>query len=284
MKKIAFIGLGNMGFPMAGHLIKNGYYVTVYNRSVTKSIKWSEEYKGQYSDNLDTLISEADIVILCVTNDQDTREIVERSSKLLKSGGIVIDHSTTSAIVARESYELLKSKNISFIDAPVSGGQVGAQNGQLTIMVGGEETSYKQVELLLKCYAKKITYMGESGNGQLTKMMNQICLVGVIQGLAEGINFAIKSGLNPQKAIESISQGAASSWQMENRASTMIEGKFDFGFAVSLVRKDLDIVLAEATKNGAELPITALINQFYIRLMNQNMAKADTSALIALLD
>ncbi len=283
MQKITFVGLGNMGYPMAGHLIKSDYNVTVYNRSNTKSIKWSEEYNGQYVDNLDQLLKSTDILVLCVGNDDDIKGIAEKAAKSLKAGSIVVDHTTSSANVARECYNLLKQNDISFIDAPVSGGQVGAQNGQLTIMVGGDELVYQQIEPLLKCYAKKITYMGESGNGQLTKMVNQVCLVGVIQGLAEGINFAIKSGLDPKKAIEVISQGAAGSWQMDNRAFTMIEDKFDFGFSVSLVRKDLDIVLAEAKKNGAELPVTTLINQFYEKLVELDMSKYDTSALIKLL-
>jgi len=284
MKRISFIGLGNMGYPMAGHLVKNNYNVTVYNRSSSKAIKWSEEYKSHYTDSLNELLTNTDILVLCVGNDNDIKEIIEKATNSLKNGSIIIDHTTSSANIARECYHLLKTKNISFIDAPVSGGQVGAQNGQLTIMVGGDEDSYKEVEPLLYSYAKKVTYMGESGNGQLTKMVNQICLVGVIQGLAEGINFAIKSKLDPKKVIEVISQGAAGSWQMDNRSLTMIEDKFDFGFAINLVRKDLDIVLAEAIKNSAELPVTSLINQFYQKLVEHDMGKYDTSALIKLLN
>lgn len=283
MKQIAFIGLGNMGYPMAGHLANNNYKVTVFNRTNPKSIKWSEEYHGNSSTNLDELLSIADILILCVGNDNDVKEIVRKSRHLLKPGSIIIDYTTTSADLAKESYHLLKQKNISFIDAPVSGGQLGAQKGSLTTMLGGDEDICYQVEPILNCYSKKVTYMGISGNGQLTKMVNQISLVGVVQGLAEGINFAIKSGLDPKKTIEVISQGAAGSWQMDNRAITMIDNKFDFGFAVSLIKKDLGIVLQEANKNGAELPITAIIDQFYLKLLNNDMAKADASALITLL-
>ncbi len=283
MQKIGFIGLGNMGYPMAGHLVKNNYDVTVYNRSIEKSIKWRSEYNGRFIDNLDEIFSIIDVLILCVGNDDDIRNIVNRASKLLKSGSIIIDHTTTSATIAKESYLLLKEQNISFLDAPVSGGQLGAQNGKLTVMVGGDQTSYNNIQPLLSCYSKKITYMGNSGSGQLTKMANQICLVSVIQGLAEGINFAKRAGLNPSKVIEAISQGAAGSWQMDNRAATMIEGKFDFGFAVDLVCKDLCIALDEAALNGSEMPVTALIDQFYRRLVNHNMAKADASSLITLL-
>lgn len=201
MKQIAFIGLGNMGYPMAGHLANNNYKVTVFNRTNPKSIKWSEEYHGNSSTNLDELLSIADILILCVGNDNDVKEIVRKSRHLLKPGSIIIDHTTTSADLAKESYHLLKQKNISFIDAPVSGGQLGAQKGSLTTMLGGDEDICYQVEPILNCYSKKVTYMGISGNGQLTKMVNQISLVGVVQGLAEGINFAIKSGLDPKKKL-----------------------------------------------------------------------------------
>jgi len=285
MRKLGFIGLGVMGYPMAGHLLKDPQnQVTVYNRTVSKAEKWTTEYQGSYVRDYMEMVEELDVLLLCVGNDDDVRSIVERAYTRMKEGSIIIDHTTTSATVARELAELVKERGISFLDAPVSGGQVGAEKGLLTTMVGGESEAYQQVANILENYSKKVTYMGEVGNGQLTKMVNQICIAGVVQGLAEGISFAKNAGLDAHKVIEVISQGAAGSWQMENRSATMIEGKFDFGFAVSLMRKDLGIVLDEARKNKSELPVTAVVDQFYARLEKIGHDRSDTSSLIVLLE
>jgi 3-hydroxyisobutyrate dehydrogenase-like beta-hydroxyacid dehydrogenase len=284
--KIGFIGLGNMGYPMAGHLVKNNYELMAYNRSQDKLKKWGAENNAPIAQNYQELIERSDVLILCVGNDHDVRTIVRSDWGVLnrmKPGSVVIDHTTTSAFLAQEISGLLKSKNISFLDCPVSGGQIGAENGQLTIMAGGDEEAFSKVSPILNCYSKKLSYMGVSGNGQLTKMVNQICLAGVIQGLSEGINFAINSGLDADKAVEVISHGAAGSWQMNHRSSTMIADKFDFGFAIKLMRKDLNICLSEARQNASSLPITSLIDQFYAQLENMGFANCDTSALIKLL-
>jgi 3-hydroxyisobutyrate dehydrogenase-like beta-hydroxyacid dehydrogenase len=285
MTKIGFIGLGVMGYPMAGHLAKAGYPVTVFNRTTSKAVKWMEEYPGSYTTDIQEMAKEVDVLCLCVGNDQDVREIIEGQVwSALKPGSVVIDHTTASAKLAREMAALLAQREISFLDAPVSGGQVGAETGNLTTMVGGDYATYEKYESLLQTYSKKVTYLGESGHGQLCKMVNQICLVGVIQGLAEGIQFAKNAGLHPDQVIEVIAEGAAGSWQMNHRAQTMIAGEFNFGFAVSLMRKDLGIVLDEARQNQSELPITALIDQFYARLEKKGLDRVDTSALITLLD
>ncbi len=284
MKKIGFIGLGVMGYPMAGHLHRKGHTVTVYNRTVHKAEKWAAEYQGEYVEDYISMVSDLDVLILCVGNDDDVRDIVQKAYSEMKAGSMIVDHTTTSATVAQELASLVRENGIEFLDAPVSGGQVGAEKGLLTTMVGGELKAYEQVEELLACYSKKVTYMGEAGNGQRTKMVNQICIAGLVQGLAEGISFAKNAGLDAHKVIEVISQGAAGSWQMENRSETMIEGKFDFGFAVSLMRKDLGIVLDEARRNQSELPVTAIVDQFYARLEKIGHERSDTSSLIVLLE
>jgi 3-hydroxyisobutyrate dehydrogenase-like beta-hydroxyacid dehydrogenase len=285
MTKIGFIGLGVMGYPMAGHLAKAGYPVTVFNRTTAKALKWVKEYPGSYATDIQEMAKEVDILYLCVGNDQDVRGVIAGQVwDAMKRGSIVIDHTTASAKLAQEMAALLAQREISFLDAPVSGGQVGAEQGLLTTMVGGDYATYEKCESLLQTYSKKVTYLGKSGHGQLCKMVNQICLVGVIQGLAEGIQFAKNAGLNPKQVIEVIAAGAAGSWQMNHRAHTMIAGEFNFGFAVSLMRKDLGMVLDEARQNQSELPITALIDQFYARLEKNGLDRADTSALVTLLD
>jgi len=284
--QIGFIGLGNMGYSMAGHIALNNYDISVYNRTIAKSRKWGDEYKARYCESYQDVITASDVLILCVGNDQDVEKIITSDQGVyhnMKSGGIVIDHTTTSASIARMMSELLLKKEICFLDSPVSGGQIGAQKGELTTMVGGSEHAYTKIENILKCYSKKVSYMGESGNGQLSKMVNQICLASIIQGLSEGINFAINAGIDPYKVIDAISHGAAGSWQMNNRATTMIGNKFDFGFAVRLMLKDLGICLNEAKNNNSELPVTALINQFYMKLVNMGCSEYDTSSLIKLL-
>jgi len=285
MKKLGFIGLGTMGYPMAGHLVRNGYEVTAYNRTTSKAQAWASEYQAKIVENYQDMLPEIDVLIMCVGNDNDVRSIVQNGVyQHMRAGSIVVDHTTASAEVAREMCRLLQERSIAFLDAPVSGGQSGAEKGILTTMVGGEYESFEQVVNILNSYSKKVTHMGESGCGQLTKMVNQICIAGLIQGLSEGISFAKNAGLDAHKVIEVISQGAAGSWQMENRAHTMIEGKFDFGFAVDLMRKDLGIALDEAKKNQSELPVTALVDQFYAKLQKMGYSGADTSSLIALLD
>jgi 3-hydroxyisobutyrate dehydrogenase-like beta-hydroxyacid dehydrogenase len=284
--EIGFIGLGRMGYPMAGHLVAKHYSVAVYNRTADRANKWSEQYKAKTYDSIQELISQSDLLCLCVGNDADVREIITSNYGVynhMRKSGVVIDHTTTSATLAKEMHALLAEKDISFLDCPVSGGQIGAEKGQLTIMVGGDESAYLKANPILSCYGKKISYMGKSGNGQLAKMANQICIVGVIQSLAEGIAFAVNAGLDPHKVIDATAQGSAGSWQMSNRATTMIEDKFDFGFALKLMRKDLNICLDEARRNGSELPITAIIDQFYAALENMGYSQYDASALIKLL-
>jgi 3-hydroxyisobutyrate dehydrogenase len=286
MAKVAFLGLGVMGFPMAGHLVKAGHEVTVYNRTAKKAEEWVAKHKGKKAATPAEAAKGADLVCACVGNDDDLRSIVygdQGAFAGMGKGVTFVDHTTASAIVARELDEEAKKRGFGFLDAPVSGGQAGAENGQLTIMVGGDAATYAKAEPVIKVYAKAITHMGPAGNGQLTKMVNQICIAGLVQGLSEAVNFAKRAGLDTDKVLATISKGAAQSWQMENRWKTMAEGKFDFGFAVDWMRKDLAICLAESKNNKARLPTTALIDQFYAHVQARGGGRWDTSSLMHLL-
>ena len=287
MAKTAFIGLGVMGFPMAGHLVKAGHAVAVWNRTGDKSVKWAASHAGRAATSPADAARGADFVMVCVGNDDDLRAVTLGPNGALAGmtkGAILVDHTTASAGVARELERAAAEKGIGFIDAPVSGGQAGAENGQLTVMCGGNADTYSRVEPIIKAYAKMQRLMGAAGSGQLTKMVNQICIAGVVQGLAEALAFAKKAGLDQAGAIEVISKGAAQSWQMENRFKTMIEGKFDFGFAVDWMRKDLGIVLEEGRARGASLPLTALVDQFYAEVQQMGGSRWDTSSLLARLE
>jgi 3-hydroxyisobutyrate dehydrogenase len=286
MAKLAFLGMGVMGFPMAGHLKKAGHDVVVYNRSVKKAQDWSAKHGGGNAPTPVEAAKGADIVLVCVGNDDDLRSVVFGEKGALagmKAGAILVDHTTASAEVAREIYAAAKAKGIGFLDAPVSGGQAGAENGQLGIMVGGDDDVFAKAEPVLKVYAKALSLMGPVGAGQLTKMVNQICIAGLLQGLSEGMNFAVKAGLDTDKVLSVITAGAAGSWQMNNRAKTMVQGKFDFGFAVDWMRKDLSICLDEAKRNKARLPMTAVVDQFYAQVQARGGGRWDTSSLIHLL-
>jgi len=282
--KTAFIGLGVMGFPMAGHLKAAGHEVAVYNRTAEKARKWAEKHGGAAFDAIPEAVAGAEVVLLCVGNDDDLRDVVAQALPALSAGTTVVDHTTTSAKVAREMAELLADKGCAFVDAPVSGGQAGAENGQLTIMVGADQAAYDHVLPVIEVYAKAVRRMGEVGSGQLTKMCNQIAIAGVVQGVAEALHFAKRSGLPTEDVLAAISKGAAQSWQMENRWPTMDQGKFDFGFAVDWMRKDLGIALDEARSNGAKLPATALIDQFYAEVQAMGGNRWDTSSLVARLE
>jgi 3-hydroxyisobutyrate dehydrogenase/2-hydroxy-3-oxopropionate reductase len=288
MAKVAFIGLGVMGYPMAGHLKKRGGHdVTVYNRSAARAEKWAAEHGGGHAPTPKAAATGADFVFTCVGNDDDLRSVVFGDAGALagmKAGAILIDNTTASALVARELGAAAKAKGVGFLDAPVSGGQAGAENGQLTVMVGGDEADYAKARPVVEAYAKMVGLMGPTGAGQLTKMVNQICIAGLVQGLSEGIHFAKHAGLDVEQVIGVISKGAAQSWQMENRYKAMIAGKFEFGFAVDWMRKDLDIALTEARDNGAKLPVTALVDQFYAEVQAMGGKRWDTSSLIARLD
>ena len=286
MAKLAFLGLGVMGFPMARHLVETGHDVTVYNRTSAKAKKFSAEFKSQMADSPGEAAIGADIVFACVGDDPDIKQITigERGAfAAMKPNSILVDHTTASAKVARELADAADEKNLYFIDAPVSGGQLGAENGKLTIMCGGQKEIFEKAQPIMACYGAKITWMGSAGSGQLTKMVNQICIAGLLQGLSEALNFGQKAGLEMERALDVIAGGAAQSWQMENRGTTMLANEFDFGFAVDWMRKDLNICIEEAAKNGAELPITAIISQLYGRLSNQGFGRNDTSSLIRLL-
>jgi 3-hydroxyisobutyrate dehydrogenase-like beta-hydroxyacid dehydrogenase len=285
--KLAFLGLGVMGFPMAGHLARAGHDVTVYNRSAPKAQKWVETCGGTHAATPAAAARGADIVMMCVGNDDDVRAVATGADGALSgmaAGAILVDHTTASAEVAREVFAAAHAKGIGFLDAPVSGGQAGAENGKLTIMVGGEPAVFTRAEGVLATYARAVTLMGSAGSGQLTKMVNQICIAGLVEALSEGIHFAMRAGLDPERVLDVISKGAAQSWQMENRGKTMIAGKFDFGFAVDWMRKDLAICLTEARRNGAMLPVTAVVDQFYAQLQARGGGRADTSSLIRLLN
>ncbi len=288
MSKVAFIGLGVMGFPMAGHLkTKGGHDVTVYNRTAAKAAAWVEKFGGSSAPTPAQAAENADFVFTCVGNDDDLRSVTTGPDGVfqsMKPGAILIDNTTASAEVARELDAAAKAKGCSFIDAPVSGGQAGAENGVLTVMCGGDEATFATAKPVIDAYARMVGLMGPAGAGQLTKMINQICIAGVVQGLAEGIHFGKRAGLDIEKVVEVISKGAAGSWQMENRHKTMNEGKYDFGFAIDWMRKDLGIVLTEARQNGAKLPLTALVDQFYGDVQAMGGNRWDTSSLLARLE
>ena len=286
MTKVAFIGLGVMGYPMAGHLQTKGHEVTVYNRTTAKAEKWVAEYGGSLAATPRAAAEGAEIAFTMVGNDDDVRAVVlgeEGAFAGLASGKALVDHTTASAGVAREIFALGQDKGIAAIDAPVSGGQAGAENGVLTVMCGGEKAAFEAVKPVIDCYARACTLMGAAGAGQLTKMVNQICIAGLVQGLSEGMNFGARAGLDMASVIDVISKGAAGSWQMENRAPTMCQGKYDFGFAVDWMRKDLGICLAEANRNGARLPVTALVDQLYAQVQARGGNRWDTSSLMHLL-
>jgi len=282
--KLAFAGLGVMGFPMAGHLARAGHEVTVYNRSPEKAARWVETYGGRAAATVAEAAREAEIFLLCVGADDDVRAVVGEALPALPPGAVVIDHTTTSAVVARDMAALAAAGGQAFVDAPVSGGQAGAENGQLTIMCGADPATFERVRPVLEVYAKALRLMGGVGAGQLTKMVNQICIAGVVQGLAEALHFTRRAGLDPQAVYEAISKGAAQSWQMDNRWKTMSEGKFDFGFAVDWMRKDLGLVLDEAARNGATLDVTRLVDGFYGEVQDQGGRRWDTSSLVARLE
>jgi 3-hydroxyisobutyrate dehydrogenase len=287
MAKVAFVGLGVMGYPMAGHLkTKGGHDVTVFNRTAAKAEKWVAQYGGRSAPTPKEAALGQDFVMACVGNDHDLREVMLGDDGIfagVRQGAIVVDHTTASAEIARELHAEAKSRGFDFIDAPVSGGQAGAENGVLTVMCGGDSAPFAQAEKVIAAYARACNLLGASGSGQLAKMVNQICIAGVVQGLAEALHFAQRAELDIEKLIATISKGAAQSWQMENRYKTMAAGKFDFGFAVDWMRKDLAICLAEARRNGAHLPATALIDQFYSQVQKMGGRRWDTSSLIALL-
>lgn len=284
MKNITFIGLGIMGAPMAGHLTDAGLKVTAYNRSSQKVEAWKKQYpQGKGTDDLQDAVQNADIIISCIGKDDDVRQIAYAEDGILAqapAGAIWVDHTTTSAIVAQELYQACQAKKLHFIDAPVSGGQSGAEKGTLTLMMGGDAQAINVVSTVLQYYASQMTHVGGSGSGQLTKMVNQICLAGLIQALSEGLSFARKAGLDTDKVLEAISKGAAQSWQMDNRGKSMCRETFDFGFAVDLMRKDLAICLEQARQIGSSLPITALVDQFYADVQALGGHRWDTSSLI----
>jgi 3-hydroxyisobutyrate dehydrogenase len=288
MAKVAFVGLGVMGYPMAGHLkAKGGHEVTVYNRTGAKAEKWVGQHGGKSAPTPKQAAEGQDFVMACVGNDNDLREVMLGKDGVflgVPKGAIVVDHTTASAEIARELHAVAKKRGFDFIDAPVSGGQAGAENGVLTVMCGGDEAPYAKAEKVIAAYARACTLMGPSGSGQLAKMVNQICIAGLVQGLAEGLHFAMKASLDIEKLIATISKGAAQSWQMENRYKTMVAGKFDFGFAVDWMRKDLNICLEEARRNGASLPISSAIDQYYAQVQKMGGKRWDTSSLIALLN
>ena len=282
-KAIGFIGLGIMGFSMAGHLATKGHKVSVFNRSLKKSKEWIKKHNGTLCKSLSELAESAEVIILCVGNDDDVKNIINGDDGIinyLKPGTILIDHTTTSAELPIELNRSLHLKKVSFLDAPVSGGQAGAESGILSVMVGGNKESYKDIKEIIGTYSKFIKYMGESGSGQLTKMVNQICIAGLIQALAEGINFSDAVGLNTKDVIEVISKGAAQSWQMENRWETMINDEYNHGFAVDLMRKDLDIVLKKAEKNNIPIDITKIVNDYYKDIQKAGGGRLDTSSLL----
>lgn len=287
MKKITFIGLGVMGFPMAGHLSKQGYAVSVYNRSKEKSKLWTEKYNGKYFTSVKEAVTNSDIVFSCVGNDTDLRDITlgeDKAFSAMKPDSVFVDHTTTSSDIASELYKKAKEYEIHFLDAPVSGGEVGAVKGELTVMIGGEKPIFDRVNSAITAYAKNITLVGGPGKGQVAKMINQICIAGLIQALSEAISFSEKSGMDTKKVLQAISQGAAGSWQLSNRGETMVDRKFDFGFAVKLMRKDLGICLDHASKNDISLPVTSIVNQFYAEIQRNGGSNFDTSSLLTRFD
>ena len=280
---VAFIGLGVMGYPMAGYISKHGHNVTVYNRTGTKADKWLKDFKGKKADTPKDAAKDADYVFTCVGNDNDLREVTfgdNGAFKTIKKSAIYIDNTTASATIAREIYDYAKKNGFGALDAPVSGGQAGAENGALTVMIGGDSEAYKKASAVIECYSKKMKLLGPPGSGQLAKMVNQICIAGIVQGLSEAINFGLNAKLKMKDVIEVISKGAAQSWQMENRYKTMIDDKFDYGFAVDWMRKDLKIAMEEAKNNGSLLPVTELVDKYYGEVQGMGGNRWDTSSLI----
>lgn len=280
MAKLSFLGLGVMGYPMAGHLVDAGHEVTVWNRTGSKAISWSEQYDGQAASSISEAVSDSEIVLMCVGDDNDVFSVSEEALKSMKSGTILVDHTTASAKCARQCKQDALAKSIGFVDAPISGGEAGAVNGQLTIMCGGDQTDFDRAEPIMQAYGKAVKLMGPSGAGQLTKMVNQICIAGTLQGLAEGVNFAQKAGLDVDEVVEAIGKGAAQSWQMDNRASTMAKDQFEFGFAVDWMRKDLKIAIEEAAVNGADLTLAKMVDTYYGDIQEMDGNRWDTSSLI----
>ena len=281
--KVAFIGLGVMGYPMAGYISKGGHKVTVFNRTKSKAEKWVSEYKGNIAETPAEAAKDAEYVFTCVGNDNDLKEVTfgeHGAFKTIQKGSVYIDNTTASATIAREIYDHAKKNGFGSLDAPVSGGQAGAENGALTVMIGGDQADFDKAKDKIDCYSKKMKLLGKAGCGQLAKMVNQICIAGLVQGLSEGINFGMKAGLNMEDVIEVISKGAAQSWQMENRYKTMIDDKFDFGFAVDWMRKDLKIAMEEAKNNGSLLPVTELVDKYYGEIQGMGGNRWDTSSLI----
>ena len=284
MARVAFIGLGVMGYPMAGHIAKGGHEVTVYNRTAAKAESWVAEYGGASAPTPAEAAKDKDFVFACVGNDDDLRSVTigpDGAFSTMAKDSVFIDNTTASAAIARELDEAATSGGFGFLDAPVSGGQAGAENGVLTVMVGGEEAVFDKARPVIECYARMVGLMGPAGSGQLTKMVNQICIGGLVEGLAEGIHFAQNAGLDVAKVIDVISKGAAGSWQMENRWKTMNDGHYEHGFAVDWMRKDFEIVLNEARRNGSHLPVTALVDQFYSEVQAMGGSRWDTSSLLA---
>jgi len=280
---VAFIGLGVMGYPMAGYISKAGHKVTIYNRTSSKADKWLLEHKGTKADTPAKAADGADYIFTCVGNDNDLREVTFGDNgifKTIKKNAVYIDNTTASSTIAREIYEYAKKNGFGFLDAPVSGGQAGAENGALTVMIGGDQDDFNKAKDKINCYSKKMKLLGGAGSGQLAKMVNQICIAGLVQGLSEGINFGMKAGLNMEDVIQVISKGAAQSWQMDNRYKTMIENKFEFGFAVDWMRKDLKIALEESKKNNSSLPVTELVDKYYSEIQQMGGNRWDTSSLI----
>ena len=287
IKNVSFIGLGVMGYPMAGHLQNDGYNVTVYNRTTAKAEKWVEEYKGSMAKTPGDASQNSEVVFMCVGRDEDIIEVMEGEDGILSKiadESIIVDHTTASAEIARNYYQKLKNEKLSFLDAPVSGGQAGAENGVLSIMIGGDEKDYNTVKPVLTSYGKAVELIGPSGSGQIAKMINQICIAGLVQGLSEAMAFGKKSNVDMEKVLSVISKGAAQSWQMENRYRTMLDGKFDYGFAVDWMRKDLSICFNEASKNGAILPVTKIVDKYYEEVQKNGGNRFDTSSLMTLVD
>ncbi len=283
---VAFIGLGVMGYPMAGYISKAGHNVTVFNRTKSKAEKWTNEYKGKMAETPAEAAKDAEYIFTCVGNDNDLREVSMGKNGLYntaKKGSVYIDNSTVSAEICRELYKAAKDKDFDFLDAPISGGQPGAESGKLTVMVGGDEKIFSKAKPIIDCYSQKVNLIGPSGSGQLTKMMNQMCIAGAVQGLSEAINFGINAGLDMDKVMDTISKGAAQSWQMENRYRSMTDNKFDFGFAVDWMRKDLAIVIEEAKRNGSPIPVTEIVDGYYAKVQEMGGNRWDNSSLIALL-
>ncbi|MEL6665843.1 MAG: NAD(P)-dependent oxidoreductase [Pseudomonadota bacterium] len=281
MARVAFLGLGVMGYPMAGHLVKAGHDVTVWNRTGAKAEAWAKEYDGQAATTPSEAVSGAEFILLCLGDDPDVQAVFDAFEASISSGAVIVDHTTASAGLARTLYARSGEKGAAFVDAPISGGQAGAENGQLTIMCGGDAEAFAKAEPIMQAYGKRMTLIGDSGAGQLAKSVNQICIAGIVQGLAEGMHFADEAGLDVAKVIEAISGGAAQSWQMENRWETMRDGHYEHGFAVDWMRKDLRIALDTARENGASLPVTAMVDQYYADIQAMGGQRWDTSSLLA---